>query len=95
LVRVILSLSNNRTTSEALKRDGLTCLASEAGAASHTASLSSWRGLAYGPQSVSSFSTMFGGSACPATQGLAFDVSRMQSAPLTLDTSANPQEGGA
>lgn len=95
--RVILSLSNKRTTAEALKRVGLTCLASEAGAASHPASRSDWRGLAYRPQSVS-FSTIFGGSpscAAPATQGLAFVAFRMQSAPLTLDPSANPQEGGA
>ncbi len=98
MARVILSLSNKRTTAEALKRDGLACLASEAGATSHTAGLLGWRGLAFGPQSVSSLSTIFGGSpscARPATQGLAYDVCRMQSAPLTLDPSANPQEGGA
>ena len=94
---MILSLSNTRTTAEALKRDGLTCLASEAGGSSHSASRSDWRGLALGPQSVSSFA-IFGGSpscATPATQGLAYDVSRMPTAPLTLDPSANKQEGGA
>ena len=94
---MILSLSNKRTTAEALKRDGLTCLASEAGGLSHSASRSDWRGLAYGPKSVSSLA-IFGGSpsyATPATQGLAFDVCRMPTAPLTRDPSANQQEGGA
>lgn len=94
---MILSLQDKRTATEALRRNGLACLASE-GMSEETLSHRGWRRLAYGaavsgrnrvsPIFSGSSSSILGGRPSPKQAG-----SRMFTAPRTLDSSAN-QEGG-
>lgn len=105
-----LSIFNNRTTTAAQKRNGLACLALNAGDA-YRLERQEWRGAlrsistlpavsvkpAFAPVATASFCSNLGGSPSIGTpaQGLAFGAFRMHAAPLTLDTSANQQEGDA
>jgi hypothetical protein len=119
---VNLSIFNNRTTTAARKRNGLACLALNAGGA-YRLERQEWRGTLrsiatlpamsvkpagipslvasaaapFAPVATASLCSNLGGSPSIGTpaQGLAFGAFRMHAAPLSLDTSANQQEGDA
>jgi hypothetical protein len=124
---VNLSIFNNRTTAAAQKRNGLACLALDAGG-TYRLERQEWRrnlrsipaqpavsvkpaGIlsvvasvvasasvpAFAPVATASFCSNLGGSPSIGTpaQGFAFGAFRMHAAPLSLDTSANQQEGDA
>jgi hypothetical protein len=98
---VNLSLLNNRTTAAALKRNGSARLALKAGCAYRSANWSTEASLEALASTlpVASFVssiTSFGGSVFAVSAPKpGCDAIRMHSAPLTLDPSANQQEGGA
>ena len=106
--RVTLSIFNNRTTTAAQKRNGLACLALNAGGA-YRLERQEWRGtlrsipaqpavsVKPAPVATVSFCSNLGGSPSIGTpaQGLAFGAFRMHAAPLSLDTSAHQQGGDA
>jgi len=93
---VNLSLLNNRTTAAALKRNGSACLALKAGRAYRCEwSQGGFSSLPVVASLVSFINTFGGGVFAASAPKPGCDAIRMHSAPLTLDPSANQQEGGA